>query len=56
MTLAVGKLGGKPGVHDLQGQGLAHDKFAHGHHVGVVMLPGQPGAHQVGKQSAADAA
>ena len=55
VALVMGKLGGDPGVHDLQGQHLAHHTGTQCHHIGVVVLPGHPGGHHIGKQGAANA-
>ena len=49
MPLVVGKFRTQPGVHDFQRQHLTDHAGAHGHHVGVVVFPGQPGAHDIGQ-------
>ena len=55
MTLVMGELGADPGVQDLQSQHLAHNSSAQSHDVGVVVLTGHTGGHDIGQQSAADA-
>ena len=54
VAFATGKLRGQPGIYDLQGQGFTGDECTQGHHVGVVVLAGQPCAHQVMQQGAAN--
>ena len=49
------KGGVQPGVHNLHGQHGTHHTGAQGHHIGVVVLAGEPGGHLVREQGAADA-
>ena len=43
VAFVTGKVGFQPGVCDLQSQHLTHNTGANGHHVGVIVLPGQTG-------------
>ena len=55
MAFILAEFGTQPGIRDLQSQHFTHHTGTHGHHVGVVMLPGQAGRHQITQQGAADA-
>ena len=55
MALCVGIFSRQPGVCNLKGQILPHNAGTHGHHVGVVVLPGHPGRQYIGEKCTADA-
>ena len=55
MPLSVGELGIEPRVDDLESQHFAGHARSDGHHVGVVVLAGEPSGHHVGQKRAADA-
>lgn len=55
LVAAALEVGGQEDIHQLKGHHGGRDGGAQGHHIGVVVLPGQARAHVVVEQGAADA-